>query len=132
MGAVVVALVVALALTGCRHGVEEDAPLLLHEPLFGLACRTGYPCERVGLVVFLADDARSVTALLGGRTVPLRRSARADGADGSPAWETFFRLPRAQELAVRHRRVRVQVRVVAADGSTLSTAVRVPVALGYG
>jgi hypothetical protein len=129
--ALVLSAVVA-GLGGC-FGNGDDQPRLSADPYVGLACGTGYPCERVGVAVVVQGAPARVTATVEGRTTALRKGSGPDTPDRPVGWSGFLRVPGAQRIAESAPgQVTIRVRVVAPDGSSSQTTRTVRLHLGYG
>jgi hypothetical protein len=131
-GAAVVAFLV-----GCDG--SGQALRLPRDPYLGLKCHNPkvLRCGRVGVAVWLARPARSVTAVVHGHEVVLRTH---EGGTGSYRrglfWEGVFADPSAQRTAdasgSASGSVTVSLRVVANDGSIDNTNSTVQLSEGYG
>jgi hypothetical protein len=127
------ALLVSGLLAGC--GGSHRAARLHGSPFLGLACKraTGNGCRRLGLAVWLARPATSVTAVVDGVTVPLRTHAGGSGRYRVRLyWQGFFHDPHAQRLADASARIPIRVRVTAPGGSVESATRHVRVSTGFG
>jgi hypothetical protein len=112
--AVVAAVVVA---AGCGSSPQHAS--LPREPSLGLRCRPDtYPCQRIGLAVWLAHPAQLVDATVDGHSVRLRTRPGAGSYAKGRFWQGVFRDVRAEEFAehfpkrlhVEIREIRVRVR----------------------
>jgi hypothetical protein len=125
------ALATVASLPACFGSGESSGPPL-SDPYVGLACGTGYPCERVGVSVLVRGGAR-VIAVVEGRPVELRKGPGPDTRERPVGWSGFLRLPGAQRIAEsRPGLVTITLRVVAPRGFTSQTTRTVRLHLGYG
>jgi hypothetical protein len=131
-GAAVVAFLVGC--DGSGHALQ-----LPRDPYLGLRCHNPkvLRCGRVGLAVWLARPARSVTAVVHGHEVVLRTHASGTGSYRQGLfWEGIFADPNAQRIAdafgSASGSVTVRLRVAENDGSIGNTNSTVPLSEGYG
>lgn len=123
--------VLALVAGTAHLGVKP----LLRDPYLGLACGNAsvFPCERVGLAVWLKQPARRVTAQVDGHRVILGTKAGGRGVYRRGVfWQGFFRDRRAQALADAARSIPVHVRVTTRLGEVVPVTTLVYVSEGYG
>ena len=135
--AIVAGMAFLVFLVGC--GGSGHALRLPRDPYLGLRCHNPkvLRCGRVGLAVWLARPARSVTAVVHGHEVVLRTHTRGTGSYRRGLfWEGAFADPGAQRIAdafgSASGSVTVRLRVVANDGSIGNTSSTVPLSEGYG
>jgi hypothetical protein len=127
------ALAIGSLLAGC--GGSHQALRLRRGPYVGLACErvSVQRCDRVGLAVWLANPAGSVTAVADGVRVRLRSRSGGTGSYRRRLfWQGFFRDPRAHWLADASGSIAVQVTVTAPDRSISAATRTVHVSEGYG
>jgi hypothetical protein len=104
-------------------------------PYIGLHCDNAHVrhCEQVGLAVWVAQPARSVSARLDSKRLRLYTRAGGSGSYRKGMfWQMFFHDSHAQAWADASRSIRVRVTVVARDGSTHTVRPLVYVSEGYG
>ncbi|HEY5389785.1 MAG TPA: hypothetical protein VIJ83_04455, partial [Solirubrobacteraceae bacterium] len=125
------------------------AALLAQPPDIGVAC--GAPgCDRIGLAVWLRQPARSVSATVDGRGVTLQTKLAAAYQPGPAARGTMFiGYLRAPSIFTRERVTlgpgdlwapassllptpRVRIAVVLRGGGSATTALSVPLQMGWG
>jgi hypothetical protein len=130
------------------HRVPPSA-LLAQSPDMGITC--GVPgCDRIGLAVWLRWPARSVRATVAGRGVTLQARLAAAYQPGPAARRTMFvGYLRAPSVFTRARITlgpgdlwapassflptpRVQITVALRDGGSATTALPVPLQMGWG
>ena len=128
-----VAIVTAGLLVGAAR--TDSLPLRLpRTPHMGLACDTAtvLHCIRVGLAVWVKQQASAVTARVDGRTVVLSTKPGTGVYSPGLFWQGFFRDPHAQAWADASRSIFVRISVTKPTGQRLTTRVLVYVSEGYG
>jgi hypothetical protein len=134
MKALPVVVAAALAL-GVGTTAAAGRWKLPRTPYMGLHCDNAQirHCEQVGLAVWVARPARSVSARLDGKQLRLRTHAGGSGTYRKGMfWQLFFHDSHAQAWADASRSIPVRVTVVTKDGTTHAARPLVYVSEGYG
>ena len=129
------AAVVLVLLLGAGSAGAAARWQLPRTPYMGLHCDNVAMrhCKQVGLAVWVAKPARSVTASLDGKSLRLyTRTGASPAYRKEMFWQVFFHDAHAQAWADASRSIPVRVTVVARDGSTHSVRPLVYVSEGYG